>query len=391
MKILYIYTDYFKNYDIMVTLQKMGISFDVIEDSFMTWEPDEKKLSALLEKLKRGSYQAVLSYGYVPSVSDVCEDGGVFYIAWTYDSILHSLYNKSIENKCNRLFIYDSAEANYIKEHFDAPHVYYLPLAANVDRIEALEITSEDVREYSTNVSFVGDLYQQNTYYSLLTELSDGERQYFRNAFSYFFGKWGGDSIYDWFSETDADYLQERLPDYLKNNGLLPNRRFFADTLLSKPIGSLERIEILNRLAKKPYGVRLYHKESSDCSVLNNVELHKAVNYFDEMNKAFKYSKININITLHGMMSGVPLRCFDVVASGGFLLTNYQSDLEGLFEEDNEIVCYRSIDELLEKVDYYMKHEDERTKIAKAGFMRAKAEHSYEKRLLTIFSAVGLK
>ncbi len=363
----------------------------------MTWEPDERRLSLLSDKIKDDSYQAVLSYGYVPSVSDVCEDRNVPYIAWTYDSILHSLYNKSIENKCNHLFIYDSAEVNYIREHFDAPHVYYLPLCANVERIASLDIRKEDLSEYTSDVSFVGDLYQQNTYYSLEPELSEAEKNYFSTAFSYFFGKWGVDSIYDWFSENDATYLQKRLPDYLKNDGLLPDRIFFADTLLSKPIGSLERIEILNRLAKKggevqtPFKVRLYHKESSDCSVLNGVELHSSVNYFDEMNKAFRFSKINLNITLHGMRSGVPLRCFDVVSSGGFLLTNYQADVGDVFEEDKEVVCYRSIEELVEKTIFYMTHEDERKKIAEAGLKRAKAEHDYKNRLLEIFSRVGVK
>lgn len=380
MRILYIYTDFFKNYDILLTIQQLGIEYDVMEQSFMTWDEEPALVEAFENELRTRRYQLVLSYGYVPYISDACERCQVLYAAWTYDSILHSLYNKSLENRCNLLFIYDKSEQQYVRSHFDVPHCYYLPLAVNVDRIQTLTASQEQRNYYFSNVSFVGDLYQKNTYYSLEPDLNPAERDYFEQAFAYFHGTWGGDSIYEWFSADDAEYLQKRLPDYLKNDELLPNQRFFADTLLSKPIGSRERIDILNRLAKST-GIRLYHKADTDISVLSGVECRPYVNYYDAMNLAFRYSCVNLNITLHGMISGVPLRCFDVMGSGGFLLTNYQEECVELFEPDHELVIYYNIDELEDKVKYYLQHETERVRIAEKGFERVQAEHTYRHRI----------
>lgn len=65
-------------------------------------------------------------------------------------------------------------------------------------------------------------------------------------------------------------------------------------------------------------------------------------------------------------------RCFEVPASGGFLLSQYSDDLTTLYQEGKEIAFFRSGDDLLEKVRYYLAHEDERRAIARAGMEAAR-------------------
>ena len=74
----------------------------------------------------------------------------------------------------------------------------------------------------------------------------------------------------------------------------------------------------------------------------------------------FHYSKINLNITSKSIRSGLPLRIFDILGCGGFLLTNYQPELSNYFTPGYDLVCYSSEDELLEKTEYYLSHEKER-------------------------------
>lgn len=45
-------------------------------------------------------------------------------------------------------------------------------------------------------------------------------------------------------------------------------------------------------------------------------------------------------------------------------------DMASLYEENKEIVFYRNKDEFVDKICYYMTHDDERLKIAEAGYER---------------------
>lgn len=50
------------------------------------------------------------------------------------------------------------------------------------------------------------------------------------------------------------------------------------------------------------------------------------IDYYNEMPYVFNNSRINLNITLRSIKSGIPLRAMDICGAGGFLLSNYQAD-----------------------------------------------------------------
>lgn len=98
-----------------------------------------------------------------------------------------------------------------------------------------------------------------------------------------------------------------------------------------------------------------------------------------DLPKLYNASKINLNICLG--KTAPNLRFFEILACGGFLLTNYLDDLEKLFELDKEIVCYRDAKELREKAKYYLAHPKEREEIARRGHERVLREHTYKNRM----------
>lgn len=110
--------------------------------------------------------------------------------------------------------------------------------------------------------------------------------------------------------------------------------------------------------------------------------------YAKEMPLIFKNSKINLNITSKTIETGIPQRVFDILACGGFCLTNYQPEVAACFADGRELVMYQSMEDLLAKTAYYLQHAEERCQIAERGQRKAREQFSLEKRvfdMLTVF------
>ena len=86
-------------------------------------------------------------------------------------------------------------------------------------------------------------------------------------------------------------------------------------------------------------------------------------------------------MTIPNIKSGIPLRIYDILGAGGFCLTNFQAELPMFFENEKHLVWYYSNEDLYEKVNYYLKHENERERIATAGCEFVKEYCGYEKRI----------
>jgi spore maturation protein CgeB len=108
----------------------------------------------------------------------------------------------------------------------------------------------------------------------------------------------------------------------------------------------------------------------------------------------FRQSKINLNLTASShtnYRNQIKGRNFEIPGCGGFQLSEYAERLDEFFIPDKEIVCFNSLDEMLEKIRFYLGNENERNSIAQAGYERAIHEHTYEKRFNDLFEQMGLK
>lgn len=86
----------------------------------------------------------------------------------------------------------------------------------------------------------------------------------------------------------------------------------------------------------------------------------------------------------------VRLRDFEIPMCGAFYLTGYQEELADYYEIGKEIECYDTIEELVEKSKYYLQNSGAREQIRKAGFIRARKDHTWERRFSTLFERIGL-
>ena len=73
----------------------------------------------------------------------------------------------------------------------------------------------------------------------------------------------------------------------------------------------------------------------------------------------------------------MPLRTFDIMGAGGFILTNYQPETGELFEIGKEIVVYHNFEEMAELTKFFLEHEEARMAILIAGYERICKDYTY--------------
>ena len=84
------------------------------------------------------------------------------------------------------------------------------------------------------------------------------------------------------------------------------------------------------------------------------------------------------------IQTGIPLRILDIMACGGFVLTNAQPELFEYFDVGNDIVVYEDMKDMVMKVMYYLKHDEERIRIAENGHRKVCKKFSFDDRLKTL-------
>lgn len=334
------------------------------------------------------AYDCVFSLNYFPHVSDLCEELGKKYIAWTVDSPLISLYHQSLFNKCNYIFIFDRFYCEELK-NLGAENVWYLPLAVNCSRVDKItdSLTAAERNKWHSEVSFVGGMYHRNSYDGIKDKLPEYLRGYFDAAMAAQMEIYG-DSIFD--KVLTVDILEKlcELIDFKQDKRAFSDIALvFSSTFLGFKLANIERVQILNKLAKH-FPTDLYTDDPD--KELIGVTLKGAVNYMTDMPKVFNCSRININPVMRNIRTGIPLRAWDIVGAGGFLMTSFQLEYMDFFENGKDYVYYESHDDLLRKTEYYLNHEDERAQIARNGHEKAVKFHSYEKRMEFILDKCGM-
>ena len=123
---------------------------------------------------------------------------------------------------------------------------------------------------------------------------------------------------------------------------------------------------------------------------LEKIVMNKAV-FNEDKSKAFSAAKIVLNNLHPAVIDGVNKRTFEIPACGGFQITSFREATNELFEVGKEIVCYNSLNDLKEKIDYYLNpvNDSERNSIVEAGHQRAIKHHTYQHRLNQILEIIN--
>ncbi len=329
----------------------------------------------------------VFTINFFPIIAELCHIHNTMYLCWTVDCPILELFDKAIQYPTNRIFLFDREQYHYFQP-YNPDCIFYLPLAANVERFNYAikQITQQDEQTLSADISFVGSLYSEKNPLKKLTNLSEYARGYIDSTVESALQIYGYNFI-------EAS-LSDRFVEEFKMAGIaFPNDRLIANhekhsiahRYIGHEIAEVERIRTLNTLAKH-FKVDLY--TNSDVSGLHNVHTHAPIESLYGMPKVFHLSKINLNMTIKPIQTGLPLRIFDIMGCGGFVMTNYQAELTDFFEIGRDLECYTSMEELIDKCDYYLNHEEERRQIAQQGYQTVCNYHTYAHRLNEMIGAI---
>ncbi|MCI8983587.1 MAG: glycosyltransferase [Hungatella sp.] len=331
----------------------------------------EKKLFSLVKKEKP---DVVFTVDYFPFITDFCDLHNLWYVSWVYDSPHDAMYSTAITNPRNIVYTLDKEVCMEFRQA-GVTTVRYLPMAANTDRLD------KDTKDlpFIYDVSFIGSLYLENDLFSTISDsLTDYARGYLDALVAAQLQIWG----YNFIPESLGPVLEDIRGVYpwkpIDARDIRSDAYFYSQRVVNPWISAVERIDLMDAVAER-YGVDCF--TYSKDFILPNLRNHGFADYYEKAPKIFKQSKINLNISYRGIKSGVPLRCFDIMGAGGFLLSNFQSGFLDLFIPGEDFIFFENKEDLLQKVGYYLTHEKERQAIAKSGHDKVAASHTYRHRV----------
>ena len=255
--------------------------------------PTANRVEYLHSALLKHSYDFVFSVNFYPFISEVCNIHGLLYLCWTVDCPVMDLLSHSIENKCNRIFLFDAAQYRDIAPR-NPDCIFHLPLATNPTRWDSVITKSsrQQIQTYSSDVSFVGSLYTEKCPYDRLTGASDYLTGYLEGVMNAQQSIYGCYFLEEVLSDEIVEEFRSHLPGFYTppENFIRNDRLAMARLYLCAKISASERIRTLTSLGRR-FSVDLYTGSDTTGIPVCNRGLAKTLT---EMPLIFHYSKINL-------------------------------------------------------------------------------------------------
>lgn len=380
MKLLVFEWGAYTQHDINDFFTRNHIAFKSISYQFRDKNSDTFFEERFPLYLKEAHYDAVFSVNYFPLVAKACYHHNIKYLSWCYDNPLNVVnIEATLGLSTNYVFLFDRIQAKtYRDKGFD--NIYHLPLGINSHRLSNIIITPNDEKIYSSDISFVGKLYP-STISELLAPLGQSDKNFINDIMDQQLKIYGSYIIDDLLTEDLITRINLQYNSLMKENNFTLTKEELSYSMATY-VARTERLLLLALLANH-HEVCLYSRENLD--FLSKVHYKGSAAYLTDMPKVFQCSKINLNITLKILQTGIPLRVLDILGSAGLLLTNFQEEILEHFVNERDLMVYESIEDALAKSTFLLKHDDIRLLIAYNGYCKVNELFSYEKLFNKLF------
>lgn len=373
MRILYYYWTENSAADMISTLRDLGHSVTQISFHIADYNNDPVFAEQLKNALLGDNYNIIFSFDFFPVIATVAAESGIRYVSWIYDMPHTTLYSPAANNDNNYIFAFDKIMCANVSALNPNAHVFHLPLAVNMTRLNTMLGVPQNMSGTCFDVSFVGSLYER-CLFNQINYLPDYVRGYLEGIMAAQGLIYGVNIIHSLLIPEIVEEIRKYVALEIPQNYSVTYEDLLADIINCK-VTSNNRIAYLNSVAER-FNCTLF--TGSDYSLVPKAQRGGTVLYDSEMPGVFRTSKINLNITLASIESGIPLRAIDIMGAGGFLLSSYQPELAEYFENGVDMVMFESQDDMLAKIAYYLEHEDERIAIAVNGYNKARQFYDYK-------------
>lgn len=381
-------------------LEKLGFEIIWFRKVCRHYTRDMELAAEMIPLIHREGIEAVISFNYFPIISALCHTSKIPYYAWVYDCPHFTLYAGQIMLPCNHIGIFDREMVGNLQE-YGVRTVSHVPLGADPDLFASVigEASPAEKEEYRCDISFVGSFYTDVHNYYDRFKAGAADDMKMRKAVQ----AWDAVIEKQCFA-YEKDYLKEAVRSgetdlkpveaMMKSRGLMLGEDYFAKAedillaaVLEKKVTVEERRLLMEKAAQRFGGradLRLYTGSDLKSSSVLAKYSRGIVDYHTQMPLVFAGSRINLNLSLRSIHAGIPLRVLDIMACGGFVLTNMQPEISENFVDGQEVVMFRSLADCMDKIDYYLRHEEERAQIAAAGARKVREAFSYRTGLIKL-------
>ena len=384
MRILYYDWDEFNGADCRDAMKRLGHQVDSFRMNMKGYDltPQiEEEIRKRVTKEEDGKryYDLLFSFDFFPNISEACQKYGIPYISWVFDCPHYTMDSPNAMNPVNKIYLFDKKlYINMLRKGVNT--VRYSPLGVNELRLSELcekldKETGGDI-VYEHDVCFLGSLYDNEyNFYDQVNYLPPYLKGYIDAVIKAQERIFGAD-LFTEPSIINKEHIKQ-LREYIKFEDTGKYGIDYDNVLLDilrKKVTVNERHEILKQMGKR-FDTVLY--TGPGAKPIEGVVNLGVANYLEKMPRVFHRSKVNLNITLRSILSGVPLRVVDVLAAGGFLITNYQEEVAEYFVDGEDLVMAFTPEDMIEKTAYYLEHDDERKQIAKNGQKKVMENFAY--------------
>lgn len=351
---------------------------------------DMEYVTELLSIIEKHSIDMVMALRYFPVVSIACNAINVKYVSWICSSYDSNIYSYTLLNECNYIFfadytLYQEFEKNGFKK------IFYLPLAVNAGRIQKILASKEQIENGSIDILMMQDVFtrEELPYHPLSpgSPLKDATKGYLEGCIACQHQLSGLPSMAEHLpvyvrEDLEKHFIPEIKPDSVETKAHYYDYRYFNEL-----ITYADRDIHLNTWAKNEHVKKVdlygkgkkYHAEKICC--------HEQADYLTELSLVTQQAKINFVVTHRNWKSGIPQISWDIMASGGFLLSNVQEDFFRVFLEEIPVL-YRNERDMLSKGIYYLHHEEERQELSKRLSQEVCEKHTYQQRIEKILMKI---
>lgn len=345
--------------------------------SVWTWLVASTSAQELDHTAKAFGAEVAFRVNHARGLPEAAERLGLPLKVWEIDPATEAVDRVIGATTCTRVFTYRAAQV----AAFEAANLQaeYLPLAANVQRRRPVEVEEA----YRSELCFVGN--------------STVERG--RRCQQEFLAAWvlyrGGDleavgegqkHLEAWLAAQGQDFSTCRVEEIARSTA-----SDFVDAcqhgdhlpdpvaLVAEIAAADKRIQYIANLGQ--VGIHVWGDPAWEAVVPYGANYRGSAGHRDELTKIYSGSAIQIDVGRLYQQDMITMRVFDAMACGAFVLAEYSDALAEQFAIGTELDAYRTLEELLTKVEHWMEHPQERAEVAKAGLAAVRERHSIRGRV----------